>query len=276
MFLGNLADGIMPRQLLPVILAFVFSSCAPNAFGWQDEIPKELVAYRQGFAEAAGSDLVASLPRAELLSRIEASKVLWLGDHHRHSRLHALQTELLEQLQQRGIQMAFGLEAVGVQDEPLIDDYLSNRCDLSTLSDRMRTRWSGSWLDDRDLDPWFYRSLLEFAKRHRIPVFALEPTPRLPLADRDPFIAQTVQQARERYRNKLVVVLIGQSHLLGIGDVVHRSTRVGTQFGMQLGTIIGGAPTERLQGASSDTLPRGACWRSDTDVLWFGEMFRSH
>jgi len=259
---------IMPRLLLLVTLTFAFTACTPTAFGWQEGLPRELIAYRQSFEDAAGSELLDSITRRDLLAQMERSKLLWLGDHHRHSRLHALQTELLEQLQQRGVQMAFGLEAIGVRDERLVNDFLANRIDLNTLREQVRTRWDGSWLDDRDLDPWFYRSLLEFAKRHRIPVFALEPTPRLELKMRDTYIAQTIQNACERYQDKLIVVLLGQTHLLGKGDVVGRSGR--------RGTVLGGLPTERLLSQSPSVLARGDFWRTDQNVYWFGEMFRGN
>lgn len=256
----------MPRQLPLVILVFVFATaCSPAAFVWQDEVAPKLHAYRQSFIEDAGQELVARVPRNDLLTRVEAGRMLWLGDHHRHSRLHALQTQLLQQLQRRGVRMAFGLEAVGVRDERMIHDFLANRIDLNGLRDGMRVRWDGSWLDDRNLDPWFYRSLLEFAKRQRIPVFALEPTPRLPLATRDTYMAQTLQQASERYADRLIVVIVGQTHLLGEGDLVRR---VGLKS-----TVIGGLPTRALLADAPPALPRGACWLADSGLLWFGEMF---
>ena len=263
----NLPVGIMPRQFLPLIstVALALSACAPSEFGWQEGLPPELATYRQSFVDAAGTALSDAISRPELLARIEAGTVLWLGDHHRNSRLHALQTELLEQLQERGVQMAFGLEAIGVRDEPAVGDFLANRIDMNDLRDRLRTRWDGSWLDDRELDPWFYRSVLEFAKRHRVPVFALEPTPRLALSMRDDFIASTVQHACERYPQKLVVVLLGQTHLLGKGDVVRRSGKPGT--------VLGGSPTPPLAATDPRPLPRGSCWRSDANVWWFAEMF---
>ena len=258
----------MPRPIFSAILVLAFAaSCSPSAFSWQNQTTPQLAAYRQSFINVAGRELVEDVPRNALLSQIEAGRILWLGDHHRHSRLHALQTELLQQLQQKGVRMAFGLEAVGVRDEPIIQDFLANRVSLNSLREDMRRRWDGSWLDDRNLDPWFYRSLLEFAKRHRIPVFALEPTPRLPLATRDGFMTQTLQQAGERYSDRLIVVIVGQTHLLGQGDLVRR---VGLKS-----TVIGGLPTNVLLSKAPQAAARGACWRADSGLLWFGEMFSS-
>lgn len=257
----------MPKQLLPVILAFVFAASCSQDFLWQGGPGSEFAAYRASFEAAAGRELVAEMPRADLLRELATTHLLWLGDHHRHSRLHALQSVLLQQLSRRGVAMALGLEAIGVRDQHLVNDFLAGETDMRTLRDQMRTRWSGSWLDDRALDPWFFRSLLEFAKQHEIPVFALEPTPRLPLAMRDPYIARTVLDACERYRDRLVVVVVGQTHLMGNGDVVGRTGKAGV--------VIGGLPPSHLREQSIREAPRGTCWRDDSGVLWFGEMLEN-
>jgi len=266
MIIGNLLVGIMPKQLLPVILTFAFATSCTQDFLWQEAPSEAFAEYRASFEAAAGSKFVGSIARPQLLARLAKSHLLWLGDHHRHSRLHALQNELLTQLQEAGIPMAFGLEAIGVRDQHFVNDYLAGTMDMATLRSQMRRRWSGSWLDDRDLDPWFFRTLLEFAKQHRIPVFALEPTPRLPLALRDPYISQSVLDACRRYPTRLIVTVVGQTHLVGNGNVVGRT-------GVRA-TVIGGQPTTQLRTQSIDQAARGTLWRADSGVLWFQEMLR--
>lgn len=257
----------MPKQLLPVILTFAFATSCTQEFLWQDTPTETFAAYRSSFEAAAGQELVDRVSRPELLETLAQSRLLWLGDHHRHSRLHGLQTELLHELQERDVKMAFGLEAIGTRDQRHVDDYLAGKIDMAQLRERMRQRWSGSWLDDRQLDPWFFRSLLEFAKLYEIPVFALEPTPRLPLALRDPYIARSVQAAGERFPSHLRVIVVGQTHLLGDGDVVGRTG--------ERSIIIGGRPTPRLAVEPTRLTDRGDLWRADSGVLWFAEMFRN-
>ncbi|MCK5943599.1 MAG: ChaN family lipoprotein [Planctomycetes bacterium] len=252
--------------MLSVISALsILGACSPARFGWPDAAGQPFDSYREEFERAVGARLVEAVPRDELLRRIRARRALWLGDHHRHGRLHALHSELLDQLVRAGERLALGLEAIGVRDQPDVDAYLAGRIDMQALRERMRTRWAGSWLDDPELDPWFFRSLLAFARQHAIPVFALEPTPRLPLPARDEYIARTVADARRRHRDRLLVVLVGQTHLRGAGDVVARS-------GVD-GVVVGGLPTRPLLDAGPSRRERGTCWRSDGDVLWFGEMF---
>lgn len=256
----------MPSPKLAVISTLtILSACSPGHFGWPDGPGAAFREYRQSFADAAGDRLVEPIDRAELQRRARERGALWLGDHHRHSRLHALHSELLDGLRRDGAQLALGLEAIGVRDQPMVDDYLAGRIDMRSLRAGMRTRWRGSWLDDPELDPWFFRSLLAFAKEHRIPVFPLEPTPRLPLAQRDDYIARTVATARARHPDRLLIVLLGQSHLLGQGDVVRRS-------GVD-GLVVGGLPTPRLQRHFETPRGRNTVWRTDRGSYWFEEMF---
>jgi len=260
----NLGAGIMPKLPISATLTLVFTAGCSQDFLWQRGPRAEFEAYRASFEASAGQEFVAPVARPQLLAEAQSAEVLWLGDHHRHSRLHALQTTLLKQLQDQGVDMVLGLEAIGIQDQPLVDDFLAGEIDLRSLRQQMRARWSGSWLDDRDLDPWFFRSLLMFAKQHRIPVIALEPTPRLPLKLRDPYIARTLTDAWERHRDRLMVVIIGQTHLLGEGDLVARTGRDSV--------VIGGRPTKRLREQPARPMQRGTFWQADSGVLWFAEM----
>lgn len=255
----------MPRPCRSATLtSLLLAACAPVRFGADAEHRVRVRAYRESFAAAAGSELVAGWPRQRFCELVASAPALWLGDHHRHSRLHGLQNELLDDLQRCGVHMALGLEAIGTADQPDVDAFLAGEITMSALRERMRDRWAGSWLDDRELDPWHYRALLTFAQKHRLPVFALEPTPRLPLAERDDRMARAVAAAAGRFPGRLLVIVVGQSHLLGDGDLIARA-------GLG-GVALGGRPTAMLLAAAPDRIRRGELWRSDAGLWWFAEM----
>ena len=76
-------------------------------------------------------------------------------------------------------------------------------------------------------------------------------------------MAAAVVEAARRWPDRLLVVVVGQTHLLGRGDLVGRS-RLG-------GVVVGGQPPAGLVGAVDPT-DRGACWRTEASVMWFAEM----
>src|SRR5690606_34890306 len=89
-----------------------------------------------------------------------------------------------------------------------------------------------------DVDSAFYRELLLHARRRRRPAFALEPTPRLPLFERDQVIARTVLRRARQHPHALVVVVIGETHLLGFGQLVKRVGLPHVAIGANLSTAL--------------------------------------
>ena len=177
--------------------------------------------------------------------------------------------ELLEDLHGRGVRMVLALEAIGLQDEPHVRRYLSGELTMEALRQQLRARWDGSWLDDRELDPWFYRSLLAFAKNHALPVVALEPTPRLRLAHRDDLLAANIGRALDDNPGRLVVVVVGQAHLVGQGDLIDRIDHIGCH-----GIAIGGEPPPSLRCSAAGE--RGSVQQSEAGLWWFAELFPSN
>lgn len=250
---------------LPALLALLalLAGCAAGSFDWQGrEDPLE--DYQRSFAAALGDRFDAAATHGALLARLDRVRVLWLGDHHRHEALHRRHRELLEEIlrdgRQHGRQLCLGLEAVGEQDQQLVDDYLAGRRDLSGLVAAAAERWPGTWLGDTDVDTDHYRALLEFARRSGTPVFALEPAPRLPILQRDAVIAAAVRTAAARHPDRLVVAVIGQDHLLGRGDLVRRT-------GLPA-LALGAVPTPELR-ADAARRETGAGFLRSSGGLWF-------
>lgn len=255
---------MMPRGAsIATFACLAFAACTPSAFVWDDAGPVRLRHHREAFVRAVGDRFTASMTRAQLLGQLRRERVLWLGDHHRSQRLHTLQQDLLAQLQRQGVQMAFALEAIGTQDEPAVRTYLRGDATLDELRATMRRNWSGSWLDDPELHPGHYRWLLQFAREHAIPVAALEPTPRQPIERRDQAIPLAVRALADRWPDRLLVVELGQLHLVGLGDVVGRTGRGGF--------VLGGEPPPSLAGAPTATTDAHVL-QSDGGVWWFAAL----
>lgn len=223
-------------------------------------LPAELAAYQAAFETAVDQPFGAAIDRPQLLQRIRGARVLWLGDTHTSSRLHALQSELLQDLEQAGIPYALVLEAIGTEDMPFVQAFLDGQSDLRKLRQAMRGRWSGSWLDDPELDPFFYRLLLQNARRNKSPVLALEPTPRGTLSARDAAMPGVVRSAAAAHPERLIVVVVGQAHLVGGGDVV-RATDLPS-------VVLGGEPPLHLARRSPAAPDKGSFLPAG-GMLWF-------
>lgn len=195
------------------------AACSGRLFDWRDA---PLSAYKLEHYRALGRRVVGTANEDRLLEEALRAPVVYLGDHHRDRRLHGRLLAFLDRLERRGARITLALEAIGVQDERAVADFLARRIDLDELRWRIRQRWPGSWLDRPDVDRDFYRRLLGRARRGGWAVFGLEPAPRPPLAHRDRVIAARLRELARRRRD-LLVVIIGHAHLLGDGHVVARA-----------------------------------------------------
>ncbi len=234
--------------------------CAGADFDWQGRPTTALETYQRSFEIAVGDRYVATMRKDELLEHAAKARVIWLGDHHRDASLHERHFALLRSLHQSGAQIALGLEALAEQDSLALADYLAHRTSLERFTATVRARWPESWLDGGDVDSAHYRQMLLFAASSNTPVFALEPAPRLPLAQRDERIAANVRAAAARYPDRRIVVVIGQAHLLGDGDLI---ARVGLPS-----LALGAAPPPSLFLPKAPSPTEDSLWCS-SGGLWF-------
>lgn len=255
----------MPKSFAWVtsLLAGLAGCASPNA---EPKLPPDLAAYREAFVNDVGTRFVEECDQQQMFEKIAAARVLWLGDMHANSRLHALQSEFLTALQNRGIKLLLALEAIGTQDEARVKEFLEGDGKQVEMERDIRKRWPESWLSDLSLDPFYYRGLLSMAKRNQWPVVGLEPTPRVPLAQRDDIIANSVRAAAAAHPERLVVVIVGQAHLLGQGDLVRRT-------GLPA-VALGGTPPPSLRSRNKELMLRHHFLRSGGDLWWFAETCR--
>src|SRR5690606_36647970 len=119
--------------------------------------------------------------------------------------------------------------------------------------------------DHDRIDSAHYRALLAFARARSIPVWALEPVPRLPLERRDPWIAARLRSLAHRVPDHLVVVVVGHAHLLGRGALVERVRLPAAAIGARLSVTLQNRLAERA--VAPDTL-----LKSDAGVLFFAQQ----
>ena len=244
-----------------VALSLALSACAGPQFDWQGRSPAALAEYRAEFDRNAGIRWAGDADVDDFVALARSRRVLFLGDHHRDERLHARQRDLLRRLFAAGPTTLL-LEAVGIEDQASVDDYLDGRIGMPGLVATCRARWPQAWIAGGDVDSEHYCELLRAARDQHVRVFGLEPAPRLPLAQRDARIAAQTRAVANARPDTLVVVLLGQDHLLGEG-------RVAGLVAMPC-TVVGAAPSEALWRARPITT-RSFAWRTERDVWFFSQ-----
>ena len=124
------------------------ASCSSSGFDWQGRAEQELDAYQHAFAAAVGDRFDGSMDFEQLPAAAAGRRVLWLGDHHRDPVLHDRHRRLLAALQQAGIDVCLGLEAIGQQEAEWLQRFADGRASLDELAAAARARWPDSWLDN--------------------------------------------------------------------------------------------------------------------------------
>jgi hypothetical protein len=226
-----------PPRLLPLLAALL--GCAHPKLAWGERGPEDpspsgpayLRDYKELHYRELGEEFVGTVDWHEFDRMLDDAEVLWLGDHHEDETLHDRMLETVARIA-RVREIAVGLEAYGVQDEALVARFLAGDVDLAAVREAIRKRWPDSWLSHPTLDAPFYAATLELARDRGLPVFALEPTPRLPLAERDAYIASRVRSVAAGSR--LVVVVVGHTHLLGKDKLVDRCGATSVVIGARM------------------------------------------
>lgn len=228
-----------------------------------DGTPKYLSSYIDSHYRDLGQQFVTPMTREAFRKRLDHTRVLFLGDHHRDTILHAEILALLAWISDQGKRPILGIEAVGIQDDAAMQEYLAGDIDLEHLRIRITTRWPESWLDNPDVDQRFFRDLLGVCRSHRIPMFALEPTPRLKLSDRDTLIAGNIRRALRLHPDRLIVVVVGHAHLLGQG---HLFGRVGAPA---LAIAARFSPTLSQSAAAHNSVASSSFLQTERGILFF-------
>lgn len=93
--------------------------------------------------------------------------VVYVGEQHDNADHHAIELRIVEELAARGRLQAIGMEMFQRPFQGALDDYVAERIDEAQMLER--TEWKKRWGYDYGL----YRPLLEFARKQRIRVVAL-------------------------------------------------------------------------------------------------------
>lgn len=103
----------------------------------------------------------------EIIQELRPADIVYLGEVHNRPQDHQAQLEILQALYNNNSQIAIALEMFQRPFQEAIDRYLAGEITEAQLREQTEydQRWGFSWSD--------YAPLLRFAKRHNLPVLAL-------------------------------------------------------------------------------------------------------
>ena len=102
----------------------------------------------------------------EVCDDLASAGAIFVGEAHTIARHHDMQLKLLQEIAARNLPLVLCLEQLEARDQPAIDRYNRGELDFAALAAEIG--WAKKWSNYQD-----YRSLIEFAGQHRIPVRAL-------------------------------------------------------------------------------------------------------
>ncbi len=103
----------------------------------------------------------------ELKSSLKGSRVVYIGETHDNYRAHQVQLEVIKDLYKASSgKIAIGMEMFQRKSQKKIDKWLANKI---TEKEFLKTVWYPDWGFEYE----YYRDILEFAKKKKVPVLAL-------------------------------------------------------------------------------------------------------
>ena len=120
----------------------------------------------------SGSELVrcsdgAPIDRAELVTTLLEARVIYVGEAHDEAAHHAIQREVIALVHEADPSLAIGLEMIQRPYQAPLDAYVAATIDEAAML--AGVEWAERWR----LDFALYRPIFELARRHHVPLVAL-------------------------------------------------------------------------------------------------------
>ncbi|MCP3669297.1 MAG: PDZ domain-containing protein [Gammaproteobacteria bacterium] len=152
-------------KLLAVILLFQSSIACQATRLYKQHLDQTMS--EQKIAQRKALDLSSELDLGMVVSMVSSSRVIYVGETHDDYADHLTQLEIVQRLHAINPDIAIGMEQFQQPFQGVVDRYIKGDLDEKGLI--RETEWMERWRFDYRL----YRPILTFARKHRIPVVAL-------------------------------------------------------------------------------------------------------
>ena len=103
--------------------------------------------------------------RAKVVERLQASRIVLVGEYHKTVRHHQAQLDVIKMLHQSGKPIAIGMEMFRNDSQAELDQWVSGELSEDAFQPIFDDNWNHGWQ--------FYRDILVYARNQMIPVIGL-------------------------------------------------------------------------------------------------------
>jgi len=108
-----------------------------------------------------------TISRRQLIDALAGVRVVYVGESHTNPSHHAIQLEVIRELHENAPDLSIGMEMFDDTYQPVLDRWTAGELDEAEFL--RQTHWYANWRFRFDL----YRDILQYAKKNRIRVIAL-------------------------------------------------------------------------------------------------------
>lgn len=102
-----------------------------------------------------------------MLKEMKKARLIHVGETHDDLEMHEMQFRIIEALYRQDPNLAIGLEQVTVDLQPVLDRWVAG--ELDKVSFLREISWYVTW----NFNFKYYQKIFDFAREHRLPIFAL-------------------------------------------------------------------------------------------------------
>ena len=174
------------------------------------EESKELLRYREDYMRELSEGYKKIVTTREVIQEVGKADIVFFGDFHTLRQAPRIPLRILRNGALGGREVVLALETFLVEHQPVLDDFMNDRCDEGQLLERsdFNATWGFPWENFRDL------VLLAKEKRYRLVGLNSSPSAyQSKLFMRDQNAARVIVREAEARPEGLVCVLYGDLHL---------------------------------------------------------------